>query len=195
MRASNQPWVASGAQSVRAGDLAFARMEKVNAELVAIMYGSLVSHLLKTKGKEVVLADLERIGHSMGTRLVDEFLAKFGTPACQTFKDSMEVLSKVAMKMFLGIEAELTELGPKSCVVSFAENPLIDFVERPQELREQPGRFSYSRIYCGMIRGAFEQLHMRVGCEYVKDTLLGDETNAIQVEFLGTLLTVDDDDE
>ena len=189
------PSVASQqAQSVRAGDIAFARMEKVNAELVAITYGSLVSHLIRSKDNPLaVQADLDRIGHSMGTRLVDEFLAKFGTPACQSFKESMEVLSKVAVKMFLGIETELTELGPKSFLLTFPENPLNDFVELPPELRT--AGFSYSSVFCGIVRGAFEQLHMRVMCEFVKDTLRGDDTNSIQVDLVGLIRPEEEEDD
>jgi hypothetical protein len=105
----------------------------------------------------------------------------------------MEILSKVGVKMFLGIETELTELAPKSFLPSFPENPLNDFVELPQELRESG--FSYSQILCGIIRGAFEQLHLRVLCEFVKDTLRGDETNVIQVDLLGIIRPEDDNDE
>ena len=107
-----------------------ARMEKVNAELVAITYGALVSQLFKAKSDpKTIESDLKKIGHNMGVRLIDEFLAKSNQVPCQTFRDVMETLSKIGVKMFLGIDTELTELGPKSYVVSFPENPLNDFVE------------------------------------------------------------------
>ena len=65
MRAPIQPSLSAPTQSVRAGDIAFARMEKVSSELVAITYGALVSQLLKGKqDAEAIHADLDRIGHN-----------------------------------------------------------------------------------------------------------------------------------
>lgn len=193
MRAPIQPSLSAPTQSVRAGDIAFARMEKVSSELVAITYGALVSQLLKGKqDAEAIHADLDRIGHNMGTRLVDEFLAKSGSATpCQSFKESLEVLSRVGVKMFLGIDSELTELGSTSFLLSFPENPLNDFVELPPQLKAS--KFSYSALYCGILRGAFEQLHMRVACEYVKDTLRGDDTNAIKIDLVSIIRPEEDD--
>ena len=179
-------------QGVRAGDIAFARMEKVNAELVAITYGALVSHLVKTKkDPRTIETDLDRIGHSIGVRLIDEFLAKSNQAPCQSFRDVMESLSKIGVKMFLGIDTELVELGPKSFLMSFPENPLNDFVELPQHLKDIS--FSYSVIYCGIIKGALEQLHMNVSCRFTKDVLRGDDTNSIQVDLVGIMRPEDDE--
>ena len=180
-------------QGLRAGDIAFARMEKVNAELLSITYGALVSELLRMKGDSMnIETDIERIGQNIGVRLVDEFLAKSSAQACQSFRDVMESLSKIGMKMFLGIDADLVELGSKSFLISFSENPLNDFVELPRELRESG--FSYSIIYCGIIKGALEQLHMKVDCRFSKDVLRGDETNAIQVDLVDIIRHDEDDD-
>lgn len=193
--ASMRPVSTGQNNALRVGDIAFARMEKVNSELVAITYGALVSQLMRGELKENaadVHHNLDKIGHNMGIRLVDEFLAKNGTPAnCQSFKDSMEVLSKVAVKMFLGIDSDITEINAKTFLLTFAENPLNDFVELPSHLISS--QFAYSNLYCGIIRGALEQLHMRVRCEYVKDTLRGDDVNAIQVELLGIVCPDDDE--
>ena len=193
MRAPIQPSMSAPTQSVRAGDIAFARMEKVSSELVAITYGALVSQLLQGKqDAEAIHADLDRIGHNMGTRLVDEFLAKSGSATpCQSFKESLEVLSRVGVKMFLGIDSELTEVSSNSFLLSFPENPLNDFVELPPHLKGS--KFSYSALYCGILRGAFEQLHMRVACEYVKDTLRGDDTNAIKIDLVSIIRPEEDD--
>ena len=103
----------------------------------------------------------------------------------------MDVLSKVAVKMFLGVDADLTEVSPKCFVLSFQENPLNDFVELPPALMSTG--FSYCAIYCGIIKGAFEQLHMKVACMYLKDTLRGDDTNAIQVELV-SIIRPDEDE-
>lgn len=181
------------AQGLRAGDIAFARMEKVNAELLSITYGSLVSELLRIKGDSSnIQADIERIGHNIGVRLVDEFLAKSSSQPCQSFRDVMESLSKVGMKMFLGVDADLVELGPKSFMITFAENPLNDFVELPRELKETG--FSYSILYCGIIKGALDQLHMKVDCRFCKDVLRGDDTNAIQIDLVDIIRHDEGDD-
>ena len=180
-------------QAVRAGDIAFARMEKVNAELVAITYGALVSQLFKAKSDpKTIESDLKKIGHNMGVRLIDEFLAKSNQVPCQTFRDVMETLSKIGVKMFLGIHTELTELGPKSYVVSFPENPLNDFVELPEHLRSIS--FSYSSLYCGIITGALEQLHMQVNCYFIKDVLRGDDINSIKIDLVGIMRPEDDEE-
>ena len=183
-------------QSLRSGDIAFARMEKVNAELVAITYGALVSQLFQdtTGNAATVSQSLDRIGYNMGIRMVDEFLAKsIGINSCSSFNESMEVLTRVAVKMFVGIDCELIEvIANQKYVINFPENPLNDFVELPVNLKSSG--FSYSSLYCGMIRGAFEQLHMRVACQYVKDTLWGDDVNSIQVTLEGIIRPDDDED-
>jgi len=43
-------------------------------------------------------------------------------------------------------------------------------------------QIKYSNIYCGVIRGALEQVSMKVECDFVKDVLKGDEVNEIRVE-------------
>jgi len=43
-------------------------------------------------------------------------------------------------------------------------------------------QIKYSNVYCGVIRGALEQVSMRVECNFVKDILKGDEVNEIRVE-------------
>ena len=179
-----KPGVAPGPPFVamRAGDIAFARMEKVNAELVALTYGALVAQLFKEgKSPDEVTCKLDAIGFNMGIRMVDEFLAKQALSGCSSFREAMDVVAKVAVKMFLGVDCELIETTG-GVLLNFPENPLNDFVELPLNMV-----FSYSSIYCGMIRGAMEQLHMRVTATFVKDTLRGDDTNSIQVMMEGLI--------
>jgi hypothetical protein len=62
---------------------------------------------------------------------------------------------------------------------------LSTFVELPGD--EQSGdddlrRLKYSNVYCGVIRGALEQVNLKVECNIVRDTLKGDEVNEIRVE-------------
>ena len=61
--------------------------------------------------------------------------------------------------------------------LQFAENPLADFVELP----EQYTSLAYSNMLCGVLRGALEMVQMRVECTLTKDTLWGDDVTEIKV--------------
>ena len=68
----------------RKGDLAFASMDKVNSELFTLTYGSLVAQLVKDyEEMEEINHQLDRMGYSIGQRLIDEYLAKSGAPPCR----------------------------------------------------------------------------------------------------------------
>lgn len=178
---------------LRMGDIAFARMEKVNAELVAITYGAIVSQMVNEGSDIAVLTEkLDKLGYNMGIRMVDEFLAKqtSSSSMCSSFKESVDVLAKVAVKMYLGIDCELVDLGDNSFALNFPENPLNDFVQLPHDMKQ----FNYSQIYCGIVRGAFEQLHMKVRCEYLRDTLRGDDCNSIRISLEGIIRPENDDE-
>ena len=43
-------------------------------------------------------------------------------------------------------------------------------------------KLKYSNVYCGVIRGALEQVNLKVECSIVRDTLKGGELNEIRVE-------------
>jgi hypothetical protein len=42
------------------------------------------------------------MGFNIGVRLIDEFLAKSGVNNCSNFRETADVIAKVAFKMFLG---------------------------------------------------------------------------------------------
>jgi hypothetical protein len=44
-------------------------------------------------------------GHGMGTRVIDELLAKSSVGSCADFRETAEVIAKVGFKMFLGVTA------------------------------------------------------------------------------------------
>ena len=73
------------------------RVEKVNAELVTLTYGTIVAQLCQDCDHDYVEvnAQLERMGYSMGMRLIEDFLARSGTGRCGSFRDTAEVISKV----------------------------------------------------------------------------------------------------
>mmetsp|Transcript_12088 Transcript_12088/g.25081 ORF Transcript_12088/g.25081 Transcript_12088/m.25081 type:complete len:190 (-) Transcript_12088:10-579(-) len=164
------------------GDLAFTRMEKVNSDILALTYGSLVTQLLRDiEDVDEVNTQLEKMGYNIGLRLVDEFLAKSGVGACADFRETCEVIAKVGLRMFLGVGAEVVMWNREltACSLVIPENPLAEYVELPAHLTN---RLWYSNLLCGVIRGSLEQLQLRVECRFQKDVLNGDEHNVVRVE-------------
>lgn len=86
-----------------------------------------------------------------GIRLIDEFLAKSGVNNCSNFKETADVISKVAFKMFLGITPDVTNWNKESNAFSliFSENPLVEFVELPPQYLE----LNYCNILIGIVKG------------------------------------------
>jgi len=186
---------------VQAGQTLWSKVPKANAELFALTYGSLVTELLRDYDNNIpeINAQLERIGHSIGIRCVDELLAKselngVHVPTCKDMKDTAEVVAKVGFRMFLGMTCEVGNASSDGRSVSLFlyENPLSIFVELPESnlgngVDAAPrgpdwSQIKYSNVYCGVIRGALEQVNMRVECNFVKDILQGDSVNEIRVE-------------
>ncbi|GIX66293.1 Bet3 transport protein, putative [Babesia caballi] len=175
------------------GTNAFAKMEKVNSELLSLTYGSIVCQLIKdVEFTEGVNTQLVAMGRNIGCRLVDEVLAKLGCTPCTDFKTTVEVIAKVGLKMFLGVSGEVIVVDEekKHYHISFQENPLDQFVELPDNLAD----LTYSNIICGVIVGALEQVAWRVGecmafqlqikvkCEFVKDMLKGHDAYEISIK-------------
>ncbi|ETI45759.1 hypothetical protein, variant [Phytophthora nicotianae CJ01A1] len=126
------------------------------------------------------------MGYNIGVRLVDEFLAKSGVSNCQDFKDTAEVVAKVAFKMFLGINVEVSQWNTEgtACSLLIYDNPLTEFVELPPSAY---GVLWYSNVLCGVLRGALEMVQMRVEAQFVKDVLQGDEVSEIRLELKGMI--------
>ena len=118
------------------GDRAWQNSDKVSAEFVAIMYGTLVKSLLDDAALtaaegplsdaaiDAVNASLFDMGISIGMRMIDEFLAKSGAPPCRTLAMTAEAVAKVAVRMFLGVAAGVERLvvgsqdGPRGGVAA-----------------------------------------------------------------------------
>uniref|UniRef100_A0A7S4K9E3 Trafficking protein particle complex subunit n=1 Tax=Odontella aurita TaxID=265563 RepID=A0A7S4K9E3_9STRA len=184
-------------------------MPKANAELFALTYGSLVTELVRDHDDiDEINSQLDRIGHSIGVRCVDEFLSKaeianITIPTCQNMRDTAEVIARIGFRMFLGVSAEVANFSPDGRAFSLFlyDNPLAIFVELPPPKEEGEGsggpdlsKIKYSNIYCGVIRGALEQVNMRVECQFVRDALRGEEVNEIRVELKEVLVDGAGDD-
>lgn len=166
----------------RQGEMAYGQMEKINSELLTMTYGAIVAQLIKDyKDVEVVNDELEKMGYNIGSRLVEEFLAKSNVVTCNTFADTAKVIAKVAFKMFLGINADVKwKDEEKQFSLIFKGNPLNDFVQVPP----QYGKLDYCNILCGVIRGALHMVRMVVKCRYIKSELKGANSSEIQVTLI-----------
>ena len=74
-------------------------MDKVNAELVTLTYGTIVAQLCQDcEGDYVeVNKQLEKMGYNIGCRLIEDFLAKSGAGRCGSFRETAEMISKVRL--------------------------------------------------------------------------------------------------
>jgi hypothetical protein len=177
------------------GESLYASQEKVSSELLTMTYGAMVTQLLADyKDIHLVNAELERMGYSIGVRLIDEFLSKANIQSCRDFRETCNVIAKVAFKMFLGITADCGKWSDdgRSCSIIFKGNPLTDFVELPVEFINTP--LQYSNLLCGVIRGALHLIQMVVVCEMTHDELKGSEASEIRVT-LKDMLTEQYNDE
>jgi hypothetical protein len=108
------------------------------------------------------------MGHAIGVRLIEDFLAKSNTGTCTSFRETAEVISKVGFKVFMNVTPVVTgwTQDGKGFGLVFEENPLADFVELPDDGRAQEELW-YSNILCGVLRGALEMVSFAVdggGC-------------------------------
>ncbi len=176
-----------------AGHSLWAKVPKANTELFALTYGSLITELLRDYDNDIqeINSQLDRIGHSIGVRCIDELLAKsevngINIPQCKEIKDTAEVVAKVGFRMFLGMNAEVGNVTDRAFSIFLSENPLSIFVELPVTEENGNGpdwsQLKYSNIYCGVIRGALEQVNMKVECDFVRDVLKGHDATEIRVE-------------
>lgn len=176
------------------GHTLWQKMPKANAELFALTYGTLVTELVRDyETTEEINEQLEKMGYSIGVRCVDEFLAKADQagmviPQCRALQETAEVLAKAGFRMFLGISAEVQMVNDSSFSLLIYDNPLALFVELPQEDGDKWKSLKYSNLYCGIIRGALEQVNLRVECTFTKDVLQGDDVNEIRVELKEVLV-------
>ncbi|WVN86183.1 uncharacterized protein L203_101344 [Cryptococcus depauperatus CBS 7841] len=209
--------MSTGAKQYKAiGDDIWKKTEKVNAELFTLTYGALVVQLIKDyEDYGEVNKQLEKMGYNIGTRLIEDFLARTGLQRCTTFAETAEVISKIAFRTFLAITPAVSfpptsvqqqqtsaqvaassssgaagmgggmTSGPTEFVLTFDENPLAEFAELPKDAVD--GGLWFSNVLCGVIRGALEMLQVQVETRFVSDILRGDDTTEMHVRLIRIL--------
>ncbi|KAA8915705.1 hypothetical protein TRICI_002148 [Trichomonascus ciferrii] len=166
------------------------KVDKVNAELLTLSYGSIVAQLCKDFEGDYVKVNkqLEKMGYNIGLRLIEDFLARSGSGRCTNFRDTAEVIAKVGFKMFLNITPTIDNWtnDNKQFSLIFDENPLAEFVELPDDGRAQRELW-YSNILAGVLRGALEMVQLEVETEFVSDVLQGGDTTELRVKLIKIL--------
>lgn len=165
----------------KVGETAFKEIDKINSDILVMSYGALVVQLLKDyENVDEVNLQLEKMGHKIGERLIDEYMSKSKTyKPCKDFKDTAESIAKIGFKMFLNITANVKEWNKENTqfILSFTDNPFNDYVELPEKYK---GLF-YSNMLCGVIRGCLEVVQIRVEVAYLKCPLQGADQSEIKV--------------
>lgn len=72
-------------------------VDKVNAELVTLTYGTMVAQLCSDFNHKYgeVNQQLDKMGYNIGMRLIEDFFAKSGVPRCGNLRETAETISKV----------------------------------------------------------------------------------------------------
>ncbi|XP_023438499.1 trafficking protein particle complex subunit 3 isoform X2 [Dasypus novemcinctus] len=154
-----------------------------SSELFTLTYGALVTQLCKDyENDEDVNKQLDKMGYNIGVRLIEDFLARSNVGRCHDFRETADVIAKVAFKMYLGITPGITNWSPAGDEFSLIleNNPLVDFVELP----DNHSSLIYSNLLCGVLRGALEMVQMAVEAKFVQDTLKGDGVTEIRMRFI-----------
>ncbi len=74
------------------------RIDKVNAELVTLTYGTIVAQLCRDYESDYVEVNkqLDKMGYNIGLRLIEDYLAKSNSMRrCANFRETAEMISKV----------------------------------------------------------------------------------------------------
>jgi hypothetical protein len=86
-------------------------VDKVNAELVTLTYGTIVSQLCKDYEGDYVEVNqqLDKMGYNIGLRLIEDFLAKSSSGRCANFRETAEMISKVRASSTMPVREKETE--------------------------------------------------------------------------------------
>ena len=154
--------------------------KKVNTDLFALTYGSIISQLLlDCDNVEEVNKQLDRMGYNIGLRIIEDYLAKSSTPRCRDLKDVADKLQH-AFQMYLNVMPSVDNWSQANDEFSLIlyNNPLTEFVELPDSLQSM----NYLNILPGIIRGALEMVSIQVRAWIKSDHLKGDHETEIRIQ-------------
>ncbi|XP_060046578.1 trafficking protein particle complex subunit 3-like protein isoform X1 [Erinaceus europaeus] len=158
-----------------------------NKDLFVLTYGALVAQLCKDYEKdEDVNKYLDKMGYGIGTRLIEDFLARSCVRRCHSYSEITDIIAQVAFKMYLGITPSVACRNSSRNEFSLIldKNPLVEFVE---ELPAGRSSLCYCNLLCGIIRGALEMVHLTADVTFLQDRLKGDSVTEIGITFLKKL--------
>lgn len=99
----------------------------------------------------------------MGIRIIEDFLAKSSWTRCSDFRETAQIISGVAFKMFLNccprvVEIDGTDREFGICFTGEGEAtlPLYEFVALPEEFIQEG--LIYANILPGILKGALEMV-------------------------------------
>lgn len=154
--------------------------KKVNTDLFALTYGSIISQLLiDCENVEEVNKQLDRMGYNIGLRLIEDYLAKSSSPRCRDLKDVADKIQH-AFQIYLNVMPSVdhwSSANDEFSVILYS-NPLTEFVELPDSLQNM----NYLNILPGIIRGALEMVSVPVRAWIKSDHLKGDHETEIRVQ-------------
>ena len=94
-------------QNMKAGD-----PKKVSSELLSLTYGSLVAQLVKDyENVDEVNRQLDRLGHNLGVRIIEDFLARTNPGRCHDLRDTADKIQH-AFKLYLSVTATIGSWSP-----------------------------------------------------------------------------------
>lgn len=102
------------------------RVDKVNAELVTLTYGTMVAQLCSDFDSDYteVNKQLDKMGYNIGMRLVEDFFAKSGTQRCANLRETAETISKVCTRGTFNVNRYLDLLSAleANCTIDRFQN-------------------------------------------------------------------------
>ncbi|ELW65980.1 Trafficking protein particle complex subunit 3 [Tupaia chinensis] len=160
----------------------FRETADVIAKVIILSHLAMQTLCKDYENDEDVNKQLDKMGYNIGVRLIEDFLARSNVGRCHDFRETADVIAKVAFKMYLGITPSITNWSPAGDEFSLIleNNPLVDFVELP----DNHSSLIYSNLLCGVLRGALEMVQMAVEAKFVQDTLKGDGVTEIRMRFI-----------
>ncbi|XP_063775774.1 trafficking protein particle complex subunit 3-like protein isoform X2 [Pseudophryne corroboree] len=156
----------------------------ISRDLFVLTHGALVAQLCKDyDSDEEVNKYLDTMGYNIGVRLIEDFLANSGIKKCRSYSETVDIIAKVAFKMYLGVTPSTIggNAGGNGFSLILDKNPLAEFVE---QLPTGRSSLNYCNLLSGVIRGALEMIHLPADVTFVQDRLKGDDVTEIGITFL-----------